>query len=102
MQNDSEYEKWVLDELKTTFSTPYPAWARAIRGNRYIVVNFGATREECNCISWSMAYQGGTGDKVWGARSKGSFWTKRGEQKKIQDRIDKKVAEKKELQHFFH
>lgn len=37
---------------------------------------------ECNCISWSMAYQGGTGDKVWGARSKGSFWTKRGEQKK--------------------
>ena len=36
--------------------------------------------------------------KVWEAQSKGSFWTKRAEQKKIQDRIDKKAAEKKELE----
>ncbi len=35
---------------------------------------------------------------AWEAQSKGSFWTKRGEQKKIQDRIDKRVAEKKELE----
>jgi hypothetical protein len=45
-----------------------------------------------------MEYQRGTGDKVWESQSKGSFWTKRAEQKKIQDKIDEKVAEKKELE----
>ena len=98
MQNDPEYEKWVLQDIKTGFATPLPSWCRAMSGNQYIVANYGATREECNCTSWSMAYQGGTGDKVWEAQSKGSFWTKRGEQKKIQERIDKKAAEKKELE----
>lgn len=98
MQNDPEYENWVLQDIKTGFATPLPGWCRAMSGNQYIVANYGATREECNCTSWSMAYKGGTGDKVWEAQSKGSFWTKRGEQKKVQDKIDKKVAEKKELE----
>lgn len=98
MQNDPEYEKWVLQDIKTGFATPLPGWCRAMSGNQYIVANYGATREECNCTSWSMAYQGGTGDRIWETQSKGSFWTKCAEQKKIQDRIDKKVAEKKELE----
>ena len=98
MQNDPEYEKWVLKDIKTGFSTPLPGWARAIRGNEYIVANYGATREECSCTSWSMGYQGGTGDKVWEAQSKGSFWTKRGDQKRIQAQADKKIAEKRALE----
>lgn len=98
MKNDPEYEKWVLQDIKKGFATPLPGWCRAMSGNQYIVANYGATREECNCTSWSMEYQRGTGDKVWEAQSKGSFWTKRAEQKKIQDKIDKKVAEKKELE----
>lgn len=98
MQNDPEYEKWVLDDLKSAFATPMPGWARAIGGTKYQVVNYGATKEECHSTSWWTGYQNGTGDKVWGAQSKGSFWTKRGEQKKIQERIDKKAAEKKELE----
>ena len=97
MQNDHEYEKWVLDDLKTAFATPMPGWARAIGGTKYQVVHYGATKEECHSTSWWTGYQNGTGDKVWEAQSKGSFWTKRGEQKKNQDRIDKKAAEKKEL-----
>ena len=98
MQNDPEYEKWVLDDLKTAFAKPMPGWARAIGGIKYQVVNYGATKEECHSTSWWTGYQNGSGNKVWEAQSKGSFWTKRGEQKKIQDRIDKKTAEKRELE----
>ena len=96
MQNNPEYEKWVLDDLKTAFATPMPGWARSIGGTKYQVVHYGATKEECHSTSWWTGYQNGTGDKVWETQSKGSFWEKRGEQKKIQDRIDKKAAEKKE------
>ena len=98
MQDDSEYEKWVLDDLKTAFATPMPGWARAIGGTKYQVVHYGATKEECHSTSWWTGYQNGSGGKVWEAQSKGSFWTKRGEQKKVQEKIDKKVAEKKELE----
>ena len=98
MQNDPEYEKWVLNDLKTAFATPLPGWVRAMGGKDYVVVHYGATKEECSCTGWSIGYQGGNGDKIWEQRSEGSFWTKRGEQKKIQDRIDKRVAEKKELE----
>ena len=98
MQSDPEYEKWVLQDIQNGFSTPLPGWVRAIGGTDFVVANYGATKEECSCTSWSMGYQNGTGDKVWEAQSKGSFWTKRAEQKKIQDRIDKKAAEKKELE----
>lgn len=98
MQDDPEYEKWVLDDLKTAFATPMPGWARAIGGTKYQVVHYGATKEECHSTSWWTGYQNGSGGKVWEAQSKGSFWTKRGEQKKVQEKIDKKVAEKKELE----
>lgn len=98
MQSDPEYEKWVLQDIQNGFSTPLPGWVRAIGGTDFVVANYGATKEECNCTSWSMGYQNGIGDKVWEAQSKGSFWTKRGEQKKVQEKIDKKVAEKKELE----
>ena len=98
MKNDPEYEKWVLDDLTKALTTPYPEWARSIGGSRYVVAHIGATKEDCRADGWHMGYQNGTGDKVWEAQSKGSFWTKRAEQKKIQDRIDKKAAEKKELE----
>lgn len=98
MQNDPEYEKWVLQDIKNGFSTPLPGWVRSIGGTDYVVANYGATREECSCTSWSMGYQGGTGDKIWEAQSKGSFWTKRGDQKRIQAQTDKKIAEKRALE----
>lgn len=98
MKNDPEYEKWVLNEMKTIFETPYPSWARTIRKNRYCVIHFGATKEECYGMSWGNSYQNGNGGKVWEAQSKGSFWTKRAEQRKIQNKIYKKAAERKELE----
>ena len=98
MQADPEYEKWVFDDLKTAFATPMPGWARSIGGTKYQVVHYGATKEECHSTSWWTGYQKGTGDKVWEAQSKGSFWTKRGDQKRIQAQTDKKIAEKRALE----
>lgn len=46
MQNDPEYEKWVLQDIKTGVATPLPSWCRAMSGNQYIVANYGETREE--------------------------------------------------------
>ena len=98
MQNDPEYERWVLEDLKTAFATPMPGWTRSIGGTKYQVVHYGVTKEECHSTSWWSGYQNGTGDKVWEAQSKGSFWTKRADRKNIQDRIDKKAAENKKLE----
>lgn len=98
MKDDPEYEKWVLNELKTVFATPYPSWARAIRGSRFCTINIGASKEACQATSWSNNYMGGTGKKIWEDQSKGSFWMKRAEQNKIQDRVNQKAAEKKELE----
>lgn len=98
MKSDPEYEKWVLSDLKTAFATPMPGWTRVIGGTKYQVVHYGATKEECHSTSWWTGYQNGAGDKVWETQSKGSFWTKRGEQKKVQAQTDKKIAEKRALE----
>jgi hypothetical protein len=98
MQADPEYEKWVMDSIKGMLGDEYSSGNRALTGPLCCVCSFGASKAECRCLSWSNGYQNGTGEQVWEAQSKGSFWTKRAEQKKIQDRIDKKAAEKKELE----
>lgn len=92
MQKDPEYEKWVLDELKTTFATPYPSWARAIRKNRYCVMHFGATKEECYGMSWGDSFQNGNGSRIWEDSSTKSFWVNRSKSgnKIIQKKIDEK------------
>ena len=98
MQADPEYEKWVMDSINGMLGNEYSSGNRALTGPLCCVCSFGASKAECRCLSWSTGYQNGSGGKVWEAQSKGSFWTKRGEKKKIQDRIDKKAAEKKELE----
>ena len=91
MQNDPEYEKWVLNELKTTFATPYPSWARAIRKNRYCVMHFGATKEECYGMSWGNSFQNGSGSRIWENSSSKSFWVRRSNRdNKSKEIIDEK------------
>lgn len=97
MKNDPEYEKWVLDDLKTAFSTPMPGWARKIGGIKYQVVHYGATKEECQSTSWWTGYQGGKGASVWEAQSKRSFWNTRADRKEVQNQ-EKKIATKRELE----
>jgi len=95
MKNDPEYEKWVMDCLKTNFQT-YDPWSSMCKS--YSVFHIGASKEECSASGWYEGYKGGKGSSIWENENKGSFWTKRAEQKKIQNRIDKEAFEKKQLE----
>lgn len=99
MKEDPEYEAWVLDYIKRDMAVAAPGWYTAMGGPAaYCMLNFGATKEERSGQMVSAGYQNGKGKSIFDSHSKDSFWTKRAEQKKIQNRIDKKVAEKKELE----
>ncbi|SCY11319.1 hypothetical protein [Butyrivibrio sp. INlla14] len=98
MQNDPDYEKYVLSELKKTFATPYPSWARSIRGSRYVNLQFGASKETSSFTSWSSEYDNGKGKNIWETKSEDSFWSKRGDASKVQARQGRKIAEKKALE----
>ena len=95
MQNDPEYEKWVLNDLKTAFATPMSGWARSIGGTRYQVVHYGATKEECHSTSWWTGYQGGKGNEIRKEKSEGAFWTNRAERKEMQERLEEKAYARK-------
>ena len=98
MQADPEYEKWVMDSIKGMLGNEYSSGNRALTGPLCCVCSFGASKAECRCLSWSNGYQNGNGEKVWEEKSRNSFWTKRGEQKKNQNRVNQRAAEKKELE----
>ena len=98
MQADPEYEKWVLDKISETISTGFPSSSRALTGRICGVTSFGASKEDFRSMSWSEGYQNGTGDEIWAERSKGSFWSHRGNRKEMQVQADKKAAAKRELE----
>ena len=99
MKNDSEYEKWVLDYIRRDMAVAAPGWYTAMGGpSAYCILNFGATKEERTGEMFSAGYMNGKGTGIFNSHADKSFWTKRSEQKKIQERIDKKAAEKKELE----
>lgn len=99
MKNDSEYENWVLDYIRRDMAVAAPGWYTAMGGpSAYCILNFGATKEERTGEMFSAGYMNGKGTGIFNSHADKSFWTKRSEQKKIQERIDKKAAEKKELE----
>lgn len=95
MKNDPEYEKWVLDQLKEGFSYNNP-WGNT--GAHYVVLYFGATKEESHGESWYAGYQDGNGKKLYEDKSQNSFWERRTENKERIDEQIKKQQEKKRLQ----
>ena len=99
MKNDPEYENWVLDYIRRDMAVAAPGWYTAMGGpSAYCILNFGATKEERTGEMFSAGYMNGKGTGIFNSHADKSFWTKRSEQKKIQERIDKKAAEKKELE----
>lgn len=72
MRDDPEYEKWVLDELKTNFAFKDP-WTQ-VCGGSYHVHWFGATKEEYKGQSWFPGYAGGHGGEVHEMKSAGCMW----------------------------
>lgn len=89
MQNDPEYEKWVIDSLGQNFATNNP-WT-SVCGGSYAVFSFGATKEECRAFGWYEGYQGGKGKDIWEEKSEGAFWTRRAERKEMQERLEEKA-----------
>ena len=98
MQDDPEYEKWVMDNIKGMLGNGFSSSSRALTGDLCCVCNFGASKEECRCLSWSEGYQNGNGKSIWEEKEEDSFWSRRGEQKKVQEQADKKAAVKRDLE----
>lgn len=97
MKNDPEYEKWVLDDLKTCFAMPVPSWYQAMGGpSTYTIFNYGATKEEFSGQRFPVGVHGNK--ERFESSAENNFWTRRSEQKKFQERANKKAAEKKELE----
>ena len=53
MQNDSDYEAWVLNSVREGLSFPDYLWAYPGTNGRYDVMEFGATREDFRGHMWS-------------------------------------------------
>lgn len=75
MKNDPEYERWVLDCLKTNFQYPDP-WS-SMCGGKFVVFYFGATKEESHAESWRLGFRNGNGQKLFNEKAKDSFWERR-------------------------
>ena len=98
MQDNPEYEKWVLDKLSFEMSSEFSSSSRMLTGKLNAMISIGASKEDYHSVSWSEGYQNGNGDKIWKEKSQNSFWEHRGKQKEIQVQADKKAAIKRELE----
>lgn len=97
MKNDPEYEKWVLDDLRTCFATPVPSWYQAMGGpSTYTIFNYGASKEEFSGQKFPVGVQGNKGR--FDSNADNGFWSKRADNKEIQKRMDEKLIERKQQQ----
>lgn len=92
MQEDPEYEKWVLDTLKQDFGF-YDPWA-SVCGGSFTIHRFGATREEYRSDSCYMGFQGGKRSSIMDNGEK-SFWEKRVKRHKKYLKLQQEVYEQK-------
>ena len=86
MQEDPEYEKWVLDTLKVDFGF-YDPWIN-VCGGGYTIHSFGATKEDYRGVSWYK--DADRGEALFQKKSKDSFWEKRMRHRKRMKELDKK------------
>lgn len=98
MKNDPEYEKWVLDSLRSNFQCNDP-WS-GVCGGKFSVFYFGATKEESRAESWRMGFRNGNGQKLFNEKSKDSFWERRKRRRKelleqLKELEDAKAAAKR-------
>lgn len=97
MQNDPEYEAWVLNDLRVGWSQSNP-WTE-ICGGAFSTIYYGATKEECHAESWYPGYQNGNGEKLFHEKSVDSFWERRVEKKKLlQDAYEEQLLKQLALQ----
>ena len=97
MKNDPEYEKWVLDDLKTAFAMPVPSWYQAMGGpNTYSISNYGATKEEYHGSMFPVGVQGNK--ERFESHANDSFWSRRADkEKQINEQVQKSAIKKKQM-----
>lgn len=97
MQNDPEYEKWVLDEaLGTNFSSRDP-WA-PLCGGVYRCIHIGATVEESYGSSWHEGFHRLKGKDIWDDFNQDSFWTNRDAKAQAAASADRRAQAREELE----
>lgn len=98
MKNDPEYEKWVLDDLKTCFAMPVPSWYQAMGGpSTYTIFNYGATKEEFSGQRFPVGVQGNKAR--FESSAENNFWTRRAESRKqVEAQMQKNTIRKKQME----
>lgn len=71
MQNDLEYEAWVLNDLRVGWSQSNP-WTE-ICGGAFSAIYYGTTKEECHAEMWHPGYQNESGENLFNQKSGNSF-----------------------------
>lgn len=95
MKNDPEYEKWVLDCLRSNFQA-YDPWG-ARNGGKYVIFYFGATKDECRVESWHPSYRDEERERLFRKEAKDSFWERRRKRRKALHAMYEELADKKAL-----
>lgn len=95
MKEDAEYEEWVLDSIKTNFSS-YDPWS-GMCGGKYVILHFGASKEQSRGESWRAGYLNGSGNKLFNQKAKDGFWERRVKRHKELTEQYEEFLEKKEL-----
>lgn len=95
MKNDPEYEKWVLDCLRTNFQA-YDPWG-AGNGGKYVVFYFGAAKEACRVESWRPNCRDEEQERIFRRKAKDSFWERRRKRRKALLAMYEELADKKAL-----
>lgn len=98
MKDDPEYEKWVLDSLRSNFQFN-DVWS-GVCGGKFSVFYFGATKEESRGESWRLGFRHGNGERIYEEKSKDSFWERRLKRRKelkaqLEELEDKKAIAKR-------
>lgn len=95
MKNDPEYEKWVLDTLRSNFQCN-DSWS-GIYGGKFSVFYFGAAKEEYRGESWRLGFQNGKEQKLFHEKSEDSFWERRIKRRKELLAQQKELDEKRAI-----
>ncbi len=95
MREDPEYEKWVLNDLRTLFLQT-DSWV-SFHGGATSVIYYGATKEECRYESWYSGNQNKNKGNPLNGKNKDGYWDRRIEQKKKIAEEYKAFQEKKAI-----
>lgn len=95
MKDDPEYEQWVLDSVQTNFAARDP-WS-GMCGGKYVILYFGAQKEQSRGESWRAGYLNGSGNRLFEKKSEKSFWERRIQRRKELQEQYEQMLEVKEI-----